>query len=133
MHPAIRTPIDGLNDIVSLETALSCPLSEDRTRQEFKSEADINVLLRRYGAVPGGRVPLYGEQNYDDGLMEAYISMQTAQDTFNGLPEDIRRAYPTWQHLARAIEFERNNPVAATPEVPSGVVETAPSVSAAVK
>jgi len=57
-----------------------CTEEEDRTRQEFKDEADVNKLLSRYGVnVPQVR-PVYGEVDTDMDLQRAYMVAQEVRD-----------------------------------------------------
>lgn len=87
------------------DAAISFPESEDRARQEFKDESDVNVILRRFGA--GGFEPrpvVYGVQDFDDDLQGVYIAAAEAQAGWNRLPEHLRKRYPGWPELLAAVD-----------------------------
>lgn len=103
---------DGLNDEASLETGLDCtpgqagpypdePLGEFVARQEFKDEADINNLMRRFGVET--RPLIFGEMDFSLDLQTAMASAMTAADTYNrikaNLTDALRAKYPTWQDM----------------------------------
>lgn len=108
MITEFRTQIDGRQDELSDATA-TIPKGpkdvEDVTRQEFRDEADINVLLKRYGVGSGPplRDPIYGEVDYDLDLMGAYTAVRQAREAFQRLPQDVREAYPSWDQLLAGI------------------------------
>lgn len=84
--------------------AIHFPLDEDRTRQEFAKDADINVLLRRHGGIPAGRQPTYGPYDFDLDMQDALEATRKAQEAFNNLAPDLRRRHPTWPSLIRALD-----------------------------
>lgn len=87
------------------ESALTCDVSEDKARQEFKEDADVNVILRRFGA--GGfemRPVQYGTQDMDADLQTVYAAAAVAQDGWLKLPEHVRRRYPGWPELLAAVD-----------------------------
>lgn len=84
---------------------IKCSEEEDKTRQEFKDEADVNKLLSRYGVnVPQLR-PVYGEVDTDIDLQGAYLAAQEVADRLT--PEQLEVLY--------------TGKAPAAPEVPSGV------------
>lgn len=102
-----RTQADSVEDFArySDEAVVVCTAEEDRTRQEFAAEADINVILRRFGA--GGFEPRpvrFGVQDFNDDLQGVMIAAREAQDAFERLPEKLRRRYPSWNELLPALE-----------------------------
>lgn len=102
MHPAVRSQVDDLQELYSLESGLACTPEEDKARQEFKAEADINVLLRKYGAVP--QRPLsYGEVDFDLDLHTAINAVSQASLGYASLPEHVRRKFPDLPSLFAAI------------------------------
>lgn len=105
----MRTQADAF-DLVEVtkwsdESALACDASEDKARQEFAEEADVNVILRRFGA--GGfemRPVQYGVQDTDLDLQTVYAAAAVAQDGWLKLPEHLRRRYPGWPELLAAVD-----------------------------
>lgn len=103
----VRSQADSPEEMASWsdESGLACPPGEDRTRQEFKDEADVNVILRRVGA--GGFEPrpmVYGVQDTDADLQTIYAAAAVAQDGWLKLPEHLRRRYPGWPELLAAVD-----------------------------
>lgn len=87
------------------EAGISFPVEEDRTRQEFAEESDVNNILRRFGA--GGfemRPVMYGTQDTDADLQTVYMAASVAQDAWAKLPEPLRKRYPGWPELLVAME-----------------------------
>lgn len=87
------------------DAAVRCDPAEDKARQEFKDESDVNVLLRRFGA--GGfeaRPVVYGTQDFDTDLQTVYAAAAVAQDGWLKLPEHVRRRYPGWPELLAAVD-----------------------------
>lgn len=74
--------------------ALTCQLPS-RTRQEFKDEADINVIMSRYQAtgLPPGYVnqaePQYGDITQID-YMSSLNTVRAATEAFQALPARLR-------------------------------------------
>lgn len=64
------TPSDGLGDQRSAEAAISFPVDEDLTRQDEKDNADINVIVKRFGVQ--AFQPHYGEHDFTLDLLEAH-------------------------------------------------------------
>lgn len=119
----LRKHGDGLNDLVSLATGLVCPPEEDKTRQEDKVDADINVILRRGGLLPPGRPTVLTETDFDVDLLTAMQSFEDARQVFFGMPlsSEARRYYPTFELFLDGIRsgnivFEAVPPV--VPPVP---------------
>lgn len=87
------------------DSAMSFPAGEDRARQEFKDETDVNVILRRFGA--GGfevRPVQYGIQETDLELQTVYAAAAVAEDGWLKLPEHVRKRYSGWPELLSAVE-----------------------------
>lgn len=73
---------------------VACDPVEGKTKQEFKDECDINVLMRRYlssGNFPVG-LPLgrYGDFSNVGDFQDAQQVIKTATEQFAGLPSKIR-------------------------------------------
>lgn len=87
------------------EAAIACDPREDKTRQEFAAEADINTLLRRFGA--GGmemRPVVYGIQDTDLELQQVYAAVEVSENAWARLPENLRARYSDWSELLAAVE-----------------------------
>jgi len=101
------------------------PDSRDMARQEFKAEADINVILRRFGVtgqIPSSRPLVFGEANYDLDLQRAMMALETAEQAHANLPPELKERYPTWQSLINAaddgtleLEIKKPEPVTTPP------------------
>lgn len=82
---------------------LACDPKDDRARQEFKKESDANYLIKKYGAnLPMGNVR-FGVQEFGIERFEALQRLETAQETYDGLPEAVKAVYPNWEALLAAI------------------------------
>lgn len=106
------------------EAAISFDPVEDRARQEFKDESDINVILRKANA--GGFEPRpvqYGVQDFDWDLQGLYESQRIAAEAWQRLPEGLRARYKGWEELLPALE--RGDVTLADPD---GVVIEKPVV-----
>lgn len=104
------------------EAAIRFPVEEDRTRQEFAEETDVNVILRRFGA--GGfesRPVSYGVQDMNLDLQGVYESVRFADEAWEKLPAHLRKKYPAWPELLDAMERGE-----ATLVDPDGVVVPPP-------
>lgn len=101
---------------------IDCPPGEDRTRQEFAEDADVNVILRRFGA--GGfevRPVTYGVQDMNLDLQGVYESVRIAEEAWGKLPPHLQSRYTSWEPLLAALE--RGD---ATLVDPDGVVVAPP-------
>lgn len=105
MKPAIRSQVSNDQDDYSLATALDLTDAPRVTRQEFREEADVNHLLRRYGvhAVAQARPPHFGEVNWDMDLHSAHIAVERAAQAFTNLPADLREKYVDTRGLLNAM------------------------------
>lgn len=68
-----------------------------RTRQEFKTECDINVVLRRYannGQLPALNpiTPTFGDFSEAPDYLSAQLTVQAAKEDFARLPARVRKA-----------------------------------------
>ena len=100
--PIARTAFDGREKELSDASATWNPDPEVGARQEFKEDADINNLLRRYGAVPASEVDLGW---FDDSLtlQNAYLAVQAAKASFQGLPQNVKDHFHSWEAMYQAI------------------------------
>lgn len=128
----MRTQSDGLGDIVSDQCRLWPDPSETGARQEFKMDADVNVLLRRFGAVPSTAGLRYGETDDSVDLLTALEAQSRAVAVFDGLPASLRALYGSWQELAADLSAGRVRVApAASSTVPVEGAAGAPSEGSA--
>lgn len=76
-------------------TAVRCK-DKSRTQQEFAEEADINVLVERFGIrhVPEGvRVPMYGDFTVVRDYRTALESLKLAEDSFMQMSAKVRARF----------------------------------------
>lgn len=133
MFPLFRGQ-DSLDaEAVSAAVVISCPVDDEITRQEFAKDADVNVLLRRFGAVPPMRGdPRFVEVDFSTDLLSAYGAVERARAAYAELPARIRDLYPNWQAVVEALHSGQLGvgPV-PSPEVPSGDGAGSPAVGTA--
>lgn len=83
-------------DAASLEAGLKCE-DESLTLQSQAQDADINVIVRRFGVtgeLPNGlRVPVYGNFEGVSDYREALDLVREADQAFMSLPADVRRRF----------------------------------------
>lgn len=128
MHRAIRTQADDLGDEYSELTSVDFTDSRDMARQEFKADADINLLLARYGVGTPQRLPVFGEVDFTLDLQKAFEAIGEAKLMHARLPENLRAKYRDWASLLNALDSGALQldltPVGEKPEtVPDGTVE----------
>lgn len=97
-----RSQTDGkgeeYSDLTGLDTG-----DEMITRQEFKDEADIGHILKRYGMATPLREMVYGKEVDDSiDLQTAYQVIEEAKKIMPLVPEELRQKYPTWQSVLNA-------------------------------
>lgn len=102
MRPYERTQADDRGDEYS---DLTVQLNDDRmiTRQEFKDEADINIILKRFG-VQSGPMGTYGEVDYTIDLQQALAAIASANQAHFNVPPELQGKYRTWRDVLNAAE-----------------------------
>lgn len=102
MKPNPRTQIDDKGDEYSL---LAATYADDKmiTRQEYKDEADINLLLKRFGVIPGPQ-GTYGEVDYTLDLQTALAALASANKANFDVPTELRDKYRGWRDVLNATE-----------------------------
>lgn len=95
----VRTQSDTLGDTMSRESALDCSTDRDMTRQEFKEETDINVLLKKFGLNQQSRPLIYGEYDYTVDYQQALQSVEEARRAYMRMPQEIRDKYPNTKSM----------------------------------
>lgn len=133
IDPDVFDGIDSPDVEVRSDLFVSCLPSEDRARQEFRDDADVNLILKRHGVGAASlmRPVSYGEYDFDQSLHGALISLASAQEAYSGLPEGVKKAYPSFAALMAAYAAGTIK-VPDEAEVPSASAGASPSDSAAV-
>lgn len=121
MHPAVRTQADGEQDLFSAASVLDCAAEGnlDTARQEFKQEADINVLLQRFGINAPQKQVTFQDVDFDLDLQTALAAIATARAVHRSLPPELRADFPTWQALLTAVDRGEVTISDKPPEVPA--------------
>lgn len=84
-------------DAVSLETGLSIDPAENRTQQQFKDDADINTIVKRFGLT--GKLPVLPDMPMVGDFTEvtdfhtAMNVVRKAQEEFARIPSDLRKRF----------------------------------------
>lgn len=104
MHPPIMNQANF--QTLSPNPVVDCSTQPDMARQEFKDEADINVLLRKFGVrvLERSTQPIMQDIDFTLDLQGAYDAREQVQQVHSQLPEEVRNLYPTWADLLNAIE-----------------------------
>lgn len=81
------------------------PVGESLTRQEFKEDTDINILLARFGVNTQVRNDMqWTEIDYTTDLQKAYAALDAAKRADTGVPPELRDKYPNYLALMSGIE-----------------------------
>lgn len=103
------------------EPVIACTAEEDRTRQEYKLQADISYQVQRFGV---GMHPAYGDQDF--AMLDLDVALKLVEDSREAwarLPQVVRARYGSWaavEHAAQTGELAQVMKAAGlTP--PSGV------------
>lgn len=93
MAMLVRQPYMYDVDQVSNETGLKCQ-DKSLAKQEFREEADINVIVKRFGLTgqlpPVVRTPQYGDFTGITDYHTAVTAVREAEEGFMELPAQIR-------------------------------------------
>lgn len=94
--PFFRTPYNYDMLAASKETGLKCE-DVSKTQQQFKDDADINVIVERMkvGYIPPTNLhmPLSGDFEGLTSFKDAMNEIRRAQETFNALPAKVRARF----------------------------------------
>lgn len=136
MHRPIRKQTDDLFEEYSASTVINCTAEEDKTRQEFAAETNINLTLARFGVgAQPQRQTTFGEVDYGLDLQQAFASVDAARRVHAKIPDSMREKYPTWQallngmasgQLARDLESDAARKVGDKPVENNAAPVTAP-------
>lgn len=100
-----RQQTDTDFDQVSDETATMAtePLI---TRQEFKDESDLNILLARFGVQNAQQRPMtWGQEiDWNTDLQQAIEAIKQARQAQLNVPAELAAKYPTWRHVLNGAE-----------------------------
>lgn len=93
--------------------AVLCPAEERRTKQSFRDECDINLLMKRYASTgvlpPGVGVGSYGDFSGPQDLLEAQEVIRRAEAQFRALPAEVRARFRNDpERLLAFVQDERN-------------------------
>jgi len=86
LHDVVR-----IND-VNKDMGIVFDELEDKTRQEFSKECDVNHILAQHGYVM--RPVVYGTHDFDSDLTGQMQSRSIFQAWFESAPVEVREAYP---------------------------------------
>lgn len=104
--PFLRSAFNYDTEAVSNETGLKCD-DISLTVQSEKDEADINVIVRRFGltgSLPQGvRTPTYDDFTGVTDYQSALNAMTLANDSFYQMPAEIRSEFDNDPH--RFVNF----------------------------
>lgn len=103
MQPPTKDQADLDVDNPTIDASDS-PENKDTARQEFKDEADINVMLSKFGITPTRGAPTYGEWDDTIDLQVALQSVSDARSAYKELPEELRAKFTSMEQLLEALE-----------------------------
>lgn len=106
MHNTYRTQNDGLGDETSTAAATDANQGDSLTRQEFRDDADLNILLARFGVQTPIRTDgQYGQEiDYNIDLQQALGAVEAARRANLNVPDELRDKYPDWKSVLNAAE-----------------------------
>lgn len=91
-----RVPFVYDADAVSADNSLTCP-EVSLTRQEFKDESDINVLIEKFGVLgelpPIGPLPVNADFTGVGDFHDAMNGIVAAERTFMSVPAKVRALF----------------------------------------
>lgn len=102
-QPMMRSQTDGMGDFWSDATGIDFTNTEVLTRQEYKDEADLNILLARFGVNTPMRQMEWGAE------IDDRIDLQTAMAAIEEakkiqVPDELRTRFPNWQAVLNGAE-----------------------------
>lgn len=109
-----RTGFNYDRDQASIDSGLVC-LEATKTQQQFADDADINVIVRRFGLtgqLPENlRFPSFGDFSGINNLQDALNIARQAQEQFDLIPAEIRAEFNNDPHtFLQATADPRNLP-----------------------
>jgi len=98
-------------EFLSDATALDCSDSQDMTVQSDKDDADINVIMERFGRTghmpPARDIPMWGDFSGLSDFQGTIEQLRAAQDAFDTLPSNIRSRFSN--DPGQLLEFIHND------------------------
>lgn len=95
--PFVRSAYNYDQEEASAQAAIAIDPDEDRTKQEFLEETDINTILRRFnvtGQLPENvKAPTYGDFTEVYDFHSAANAIAEASEAFEAMPADVRRRF----------------------------------------
>lgn len=92
-----RYAYDGDEEMMSEETGLVCTAEEDKAVQSGKDDADINVILKRFGVSGSFPVPnvapFYGDFTEIEDYQSALNRVKEADAAFAAMSSEIRNRF----------------------------------------
>lgn len=106
--PFFRSGFNYDRDRVSLETGVDAG-GPSLTQQQFREEADINTIVKRFGLTgqlpDNPRVPTYGDFTGVTDYHSAMLAVRQAEEAFMALPASIRAEFANDpQRLIEAVD-----------------------------
>lgn len=119
--------LDDLDRIAanSEYVGISCSSEEDKTRQEFKEECDVNHILRMHGY--NMRPVQFGVHNFDDDLTAQMQSRSLFEAWYAEAPAEVRELYADFGAFLRAVGSGAFVKASEAAEVPSAASEASAS------
>lgn len=137
-----RTGFNYDRDQASRDSGLVCPEEEGRTQQAHKDDADINVIVRRFGLTgelpENFRMPVSGDFTGVSDFQTAMQMVVAAQEAFMELPGEMRARFNNDPAQLMAFledgsnrdEAEKLGLVQKKPEVTRDVVQAVDELAA---
>lgn len=98
--PVVHTEFNPPPDL----DALDCSADPGVTKQSFKDDCDINVIMERYVPSEAGSVPpMFGDFAEAPDFMAAQAILLDAQEKFDALPSKVRERFAN--DPVRFLEF----------------------------
>lgn len=101
METYVRAPYGYDREQVSMDTSLRCE-DPSRTQQQFKDDADINVLAKRFGLdgkLPEGvHMPMAGDFEGVFDFQSAMDQIVRARESFDAMPAHVRSRFGNDPH-----------------------------------
>lgn len=139
----LRSAFNYDTDAVSLETGLDFDPDSSLTQQQFKEDADINVIVRRFGLTgelpTNFRPPVSGDFTGVSDFHSAMNAVRQAEEAFMQMPAELRARFNNDpQRLIDFVEDASNKDealklgiLAPPPEVTRDVVQAVDELKAA--
>lgn len=73
---------------------IACDPAEDKARQEFAADVDVNRIVRKYGVgLAFGAQPRYGEQDFDTDLLQLKMGARRLVEALRTAPAGLAEKY----------------------------------------